>query len=107
MLASWDGAMLKVRSQEQEHLVFRNKILYLVSERGNWRDFFDKALGEEYDIKPSNIHVSNLPILQSSEFENYIVTVYATAKLLNNLYYNELKERIIKTLALIKIEMEQ
>lgn len=104
LLASWEGALLKVRSQEEEYAVFRNKIIQIISEKGNWRNHMDVEFGP-LGVGPSNLNTKNLPILQSSEFENYLVGSYATGYILRDRYYAELRERILNTLSMIELEL--
>ncbi|WP_223033719.1 DUF6090 family protein [Hanstruepera marina] len=104
-LSSWDGILLKVRFQEEEHSILRYKLLNIVYAKGNFRNGFSDTDYINYGLKPGNTNNSNFELLNNQEFDNLISTFYLTGKYLNEYYYKELKLSIEETLNLIETEL--
>lgn len=95
-LASLDGLMLKVRFQENEEhgQVRRDLITFLNSNNVDFRKMVFESYGENYGVKNSKFLDSNLHLLQSKQFNNYIAEFIYTAGFLQDNYYTHLEEQI-------------
>jgi len=106
-LASWDGAMTKIRFQEQEHQNFRLKALDMVHEKGNMQRIYFEQFKGITELKNSHFENSNLELFKRIEFENLMSSFYMTAVFLNDPYYGDLLERIEEILMLIDTEISK
>lgn len=107
MLAGWDGLIMKIRFQEGEHSALRNNALDIIHEKGNIRSIYYQEYSEGFDITPSNFQKGNLSLLENQEFENQISSFYMTSKVLNDVYYSDLRENLYKLRDLIQNELKQ
>lgn len=107
MLASWDGLMLKIRFQEEEHGNLRNNALNLIHDKGNVRVIFHQEFSEDFSMTPSNFEKGNLGLLKDQEFENQISSFYMTAKVMNRAYYAQLKENMESLLQVLNKELNK
>ena len=105
-LASWDGTLLKVRFQEQEHAATRANVIEMINNDGNYRRLIYNAFGRLSNVPQSRFQEENLHLLKDLEFENQVVGFVHTSRLLNSNYYSELKGEIEKILQLIQEEQE-
>ena len=105
-LSSWEGILLKVRFQEQEHAIPRLKLLDIVYTEGNFRDGFLDTEFTNFNLKPRNASTSNIQLLNNQEFDNLLSVFYLTGKYLNKNYYNDLKLYIEEILDLIDEELK-
>jgi hypothetical protein len=100
-LASWDGALHKVRFQEMEHAAFRINLIELLNNHANTRRLFLESEGEFFGITPTKFPRESVHLLQMPDFDNNLILFLATAEFLNHPYYTELKGKIVKILNLI------
>lgn len=102
-LSSWDGTVMKVRFQEQEHATIRSKILEIWISSGNLR----KTIPDKWAIsfKKNDFIRGNLHLLHSEEFDNQIIMFILTGKFLNGNYYTGLQNEIEKILTIIDEEL--
>ena len=100
-LASMDGLLLKIRFQENEELSFvRYELLKLAySKLGLRRMAFD-ALGENFGLDKGHFLESNLHVLSSKEFDNWIMGFIFTSGYLDG-RYKVLKKQLENIISII------
>ena len=106
LLSAWDGILVKVRYQEQEHANPRMKIHNLWSLKGNGRKVLVGSSEEMFGIQRSKFQKGNLNLLQSEQFDHHLVGYIITARFLNDDYYGELEEEIDKILIQIQENLD-
>ena len=106
-LASWDGILVSILFQEEEHSKPRYKLIDLMNTLGNGRKSFINALGNFMDMPNSNFKSSSLGLLNNLEYDNQLTFFYVTGSFLNSNYYPNLKNNIENTLLIIKSELDQ
>jgi len=106
-LASLDGLMLKIRFQEnEEHGQVRSDLItLLVSDNIDFRKMIFEASGEIYKVKNSKFLDSNLHLLQSKQFNNFISEFIYTAGFLQDNYYTKLEEQIENIINIIDSQL--
>lgn len=104
-LASWNGALLKIRFQEQEHQNFRLKALGLVHRDGNMKRIYHQQYADIVPIKETGFNRRNLDLLKDPEFESVMSSFYMTAFFLNKPYFSGLESKIDDILLLIDREL--
>lgn len=101
-LSSWEGLMIKIRFQENEHYRYRLKLFDLLEEEGNFRktlvDFFSE---DKIGFPTTKFSTTNLKLLQSEQMENYLVGFVITAELLNTNYYYQAQDHIEEVLEML------
>ncbi len=107
MLAGWDGLIMKIRFQEQEHSTLRSNALDMIHQKGNIRSIYYQEYSEGFEIKSSNFEKGNIVLLKNQEFENQISSFYMTSQVLNEVYYSDLKNNLYKLLDLVQNELGQ
>ncbi|WP_242130916.1 DUF6090 family protein [Aestuariivivens marinum] len=100
-LSSWNGILLKVRFQEEEHAYTRLKILDMIYTQGEFRNGYIDTNFKKFGLMPRNTESSNIQLLNKQEFDNLISVFYLTGKYLNENYYGELKLNIAEIIDLI------
>ena len=102
-LASLDGILLKVRFQEkEEHGKERNDLISMLkSDSVSIRKMVFEASGEAFGLNQGNFTDSNLHLLQSKKFDNYLSGFIYTSGFLGINYYNKLKEQIENVIQII------
>ena len=90
-----------MRFQEDiEHARYREQLLDLYSEQGNFREFTNSL--SSFNLQSSKFeNVLGRNLLQSVKFENLLVGFYNTSFYLTRMYYNPLKDSIEESLSLI------
>ena len=92
ILASWEGKLKIVRSQEQSLYKYLDKLNDLAVELGSYRTLFeDIEFTEDLDIRNSAKQKSNKPLLRSIEFENTILSYLAISYTLHNRNYDSFR----------------
>ena len=100
-LSSWEGNLLKVRFQEEEHANTRLKILDIIYKEGQFRNGYLDSDFKTFGLISNNTETSNMQLLNNQEFDNLVSVFYLTGKYLNESYYGELKLNIEEILDLI------
>lgn len=108
ILASWDGKIQKVRSQEKEVNVYLQKGNDYVENHGNLRTIIDNSGGNNWwgiDKLPNPF--SNKFLLESQKFENIVVFAIGTGQALDNSFYEEIKNEMTSLTTMIDKELEK
>lgn len=103
-LSAWEGVILKVRFQEDEHNLTRLKLLDKIYTDGNFRGGYLVTDYDLFALNPKTSDVYNRDLSQTQEFDNLLSVFYLTGKFLNDSYYQELKTNIEDILELIEYE---
>lgn len=104
-LASWEGAILKIRFQEIEHSNTRLQAYDILKSEGNQRSILHYTYAEESEIGQTKFTNGNSHLLRSEKFENQLSSFYITSKWLDDPYYLDLLKHIEEILLLIDEEL--
>ena len=105
-LSSYNGKLVKVKFQEDEHSVTRMQIIAIMNASGNAKKLLANKKWNKFGISESKFNLGNIHLLKSQEFENGLVDFILTARYLNSEYYSELKKEIDLILDLIDDEIK-
>ena len=109
-LASWDGILVSVLFQEEEHSKPRYKLIDLMNKWGNGRKSLINALANNrfvLEIPNSPFKLSSKVLLNNIEFDNQLTFFFITGSFLNASFYSDLKNNIENTLKLLQSELDQ
>lgn len=106
-LSSWNRIVERAKFQEMEHAATRFDLINITNKKGDFRSAFIDTYGEEIGITSIDSKQSNLPLLQSTEYDNYLVGFIITGKYLNDNYYSAVEKEIDKIVLLIDKELKK
>lgn len=105
-LATLDGLLLKIRFQEDEELApSRIKLMETAYYSFSMRKITFNASGGLFGLDEGRFLDSNLSILRSKEFDNYLTAFILTSGYLNTRYL-ELKEQLQKIIDIIDSQIK-
>ena len=105
-LSSWNGALNKVRLQEQELLNLRSRTIEMVRNKANLRKVLGPFL-EQFGMNETKFEQGSLHLLKSVAFEGHMVGLATMSLNFNNKYYPKLIDEINKILLLIDDEIKE
>lgn len=106
-LASWEGAILKIRFQEIEHSNTRLQAYDILKSEGNQRSILHYTYAEEFEIGQTNFTKGNSHLLRFEKLENQLSSFYITSKWLDDPYYLDLLKNIEEILQIIDGEIKK
>lgn len=106
ILASWDGRLKRVRSQEQSlHNYFDLAHNFMLS-RGSYRILFeDIGFDESLELARTSKPKSNENLLKSIEFENILINYLGVSYTLHNLNYATFRVELNQLIQLLEREL--
>jgi len=106
ILASWEGKLTGVRSQEKALHESLNKTINHIEAFGHYRVVFDEiGLSEEFQIENAVKKASNKALLKSPKFENILLNYLAAGFYLHERTYPSLENDIKELIHLIDKEL--
>ncbi len=105
-LAALDGLILRIRFQESEELAkMRDELISLGHEKMSLRKMAFDAFGQPFDMDKGRFLDSNLHMLKSKIFDNYITGFIYASGFLNG-RYKALKEQLQEIIAIIDSQIK-
>ena len=107
-LTNWISTIDDIGNQENELAIQREKVLDIFrTDEMSLRTIFDlSGTSQELGLSNAQNRISNLQLLNSTEFENNILTFLLTTNAMEEAHYNPLMQDLNTILELIKAEIK-
>lgn len=109
LLTNWVATIDDIAKQEDFLLNEREKLINMFrSDKNSIRTIYDlTGVSGDLGLKEKNEHLSNIPILRSTEFENNMLTFILTSQQTETLHYNPLMQSMDEILKTIDNEIKE
>ncbi|WP_224491118.1 DUF6090 family protein [Robertkochia flava] len=106
LLSSWDGEVLKVRFQEEEHGATRMEFIEILKNSGfSFRKSVYDNFKDHFGFDQTDFSTNNKKILQIQTVENSLVSFIVTGELLHQNYYMDIHEKTLRILDILDREL--